>query len=80
MHSIDVPRPLTNDLWVFLFQTIDDFTVLLFLTLTTVNSKLKLEGFEITIEQNCFNMCGLRMYRLALLSKEHAFKHFARCD
>ena len=21
--SIDVPRPLTNDLWVFLFQTID---------------------------------------------------------
>ena len=20
---IDVPRPLTNDLWVFLFQTID---------------------------------------------------------
>ena len=21
-HYIDVPRPLTNDLWVFLFQTI----------------------------------------------------------
>ena len=51
-----------------------------FLTLTTVNSKLKLEGFEITNERNSFNMCELRMYRLALLSKEHAFKHFARCD
>ena len=23
MRGIDVPRPLTNDLWVFLFQTID---------------------------------------------------------
>ena len=23
VHCIDVPRPLTNDLWVFLFQTID---------------------------------------------------------
>ena len=22
-YIIDVPRPLTNDLWVFLFQTID---------------------------------------------------------
>ena len=22
-YCIDVPRPLTNDLWVFLFQTID---------------------------------------------------------
>ena len=23
LKTIDVPRPLTNDLWVFLFQTID---------------------------------------------------------
>ena len=23
LRHIDVPRPLTNDLWVFLFQTID---------------------------------------------------------
>ena len=23
IYCIDVPRPLTNDLWVFLFQTID---------------------------------------------------------
>ena len=23
IYTIDVPRPLTNDLWVFLFQTID---------------------------------------------------------
>ena len=23
LRPMDVPRPLTNDLWVFLFQTID---------------------------------------------------------